>query len=98
MTTIAITWSSTTDTMLHSRNSVIKSCQEDTSYVCVCGGGENLKKVRLANVKITDRHRSPKPILMIPHESQVRILYQLRFGGFNLNLYLNKLCKESSLK
>lgn len=71
MTTIAIIWSSTTDTMLCSRNSVIKSCQEDTSF---SGGRRRLEREKLANVKIIDRHRYPEPVEMIPHESQVRTL------------------------
>lgn len=47
MTTIAIIWSSTTDTTLYSRNAVIKFCQEDTSYL----GGETLREREVGQCK-----------------------------------------------
>ena len=50
MTAIAIIWSSTSDTMLCSKKSIIKSCQEGTFYL---GEKKMSLKVResLTNVK-----------------------------------------------
>lgn len=62
MTAIAIIWSSTSDTMLCSKKSIIKSCQEGTFYL-----GE---KNELKSEREFDQCKDPEPVQMIPHESQ----------------------------
>lgn len=64
MTAIAIIWLSTSDTMLCSKKSIIKSCQEGTFYL------EKKKKIELKCEREFDQCKDPVSVQMILHESR----------------------------